>query len=732
MGINSEQSRDPELGTCAPKFSVSATDLVNAVSNRDIKWLHEFGGVKAIASALSTSTQTGLSADELATDLSPRIHAFGKNVFIYPPPKSFLALMFNALKDLMIIILSVAAILSLVLGLAIKKKRDEYAYLEGIAIVIVVLVVVLVQATIDKQKDIKFRQLNSVKDQYTVLVRRAGKPTSVTADQLLVGDLLQVTAGDKLAADCILVESSGLKTNESAMTGEPIDIDKSIAEDPFLLSGTSVSEGVGTVLVVAVGPQSQWGVILKGLIVEPEDTPLQQRLDTLAATIGKLGMFFAALIFLITLIRWIVESAKEGSWDGFEVLEAFTVAVTIVVVAVPEGLPLAVTLGLAFAMRKMMHDNNLVRRLEACETMGSATQLNADKTGTLTQNRMTVVEAFWTGGHVSYDDNSADDDADDGDADSSIMSESFREAVCVNVSVNTQANLEFSTDGTINHLGNKTECALLQHVHKWGRDYREVRNSHPSLRVYMFDSVKKRMSTIEQLENGTIRVHSKGAPELLLKACVAELCEDGVSTRLLDDDRKTRILEEVQNMAGRGLRTLLLAVQDVKHDIQDSSFWSEAPDNGYTFVGVVGIKDPIRPETKEAVRQLKEAGVTVRMVTGDNALTATFIARESGILDDDGIVMEGPVFRKLSNSRLNEIALKIQVLARSTPNDKLLLVRKLRELGEVTSVTGDGTNGACFILFCFSDKRSFCIIPDNSLLTILSIHYILLLQMDLR
>lgn len=688
MRSQTQAPPDPELGSCEPHFTVASEDLVSAVANRDTQWLRNLGGLPALAEALRTDLRTGLSAHEASTNFQYRADKYGRNVFKYPPPKSFFALALAALRDPMIIILCVAAVVSLIATLATEKKRKEYAYLEGIAIIVVVLIVVLVQAVIDKKKDIKFRQLNSVKDRFSVLVRRAGNSTSVTTDELVVGDLIQISAGDKLSADCILVEtSSGLKTNESAMTGEPIDIKKSLEGDPFLFSGTSVSEGVGTALVVAVGEQSQWGVILKSLVVEPGDTPLQERLGALAWTIGKFGIVFAVLTFFVTIFWWIASSVREKSWELFSLLDAFIAAVTIVVVTIPEGLPLAITLSLAFAMRKMMLDNNHVRRLEACETMGSATQLNADKTGTLTQNRMTVVEAHWNGHHVVYD-APMNDGVDD-----NIMSNDYRDAVCTSIAINTQANLEFTSGGLITHLGNKTECALLQHVHKWRRDYVQVRQLHPALRVYMFDSIKKRMSTTERLPNGMVRVHTKGAPELLLKSCNSELNDDGVSVRPLTDDRRARILEAVEDMASRGLRTLLLAVQDVDHSIDDERFWADAPSSGYAVIGVVGIKDPIRPETREAVRQLREAGVTVRMVTGDNALTATFIAKESGILDENGIVMEGPVFRELSDAQQTDVAMKIQVLARSTPTDKLILVKKLKALGEVTSVTGDGTNG---------------------------------------
>lgn len=675
-----------EDGRRAPHFTIPPDELVTAVEHRDRRWLQERGGPPGLAHALHTDLDNGISGDEIAASLLPRAEAYGSNVFKYPPPKGFIRLMFEAFKDLTIIILCVAAVVSLVIGLALDDKRSHYGYLEGIAIVLVVGIVVLVQATIDKQKEAKFRQLNSVKDNYDVQVVRAGITESKPADAVLVGDVIKVSAGDKLPADGILIEGSSVKTNESAMTGEPIDIAKERDGDVYMLSGTTVSEGVGHVLVLAVGERSQWGDILKGLIVEPENTPLQDRLDRLAWTIGKLGILFAALTFIVSTIRWIADSAGKNDWDFTNLLDFFIDAITIVVVAIPEGLPLAITLGLAFAMRKMMKDNNLVRRLEACETMGSATQLNADKTGTLTQNRMTVVEANWGGHHFVYE------NAENPGSVDAILSQKFRELAAVNMSVNSQANLQFTAEGKVDHLGSKTECALLQLVQLWDKDYKNLRKEHRSERIYMFDSNKKSMSTSERLPDSTIRLHTKGAPEMVVKSCVSRLDADGVTTTPMDSRARADVDEIVEGMARRGLRTLLMAYRDVQHDPDDEAFWSQPPDDKLTYLGVVGIKDPIRPETKEAVRQLKQAGVTVRMVTGDNALTATYIAKEAGILDEDGIVMEGPDFRKLSEEERQKVALKLQVLARSTPNDKLVLVRQHKMLGEVTSVTGDGTN----------------------------------------
>lgn len=675
-----------EEGRVPPKFSISADEIVNAVELRDTKWIADHGGVNSIAEALHSSPDDGLSGDEVAASLEARVETYGSNVFKYPPPTSIFRLFLNAFKDPTILILSAAALASLIIGSAIADEREEFGYLEGVAIVIVILVVVLTEVVISRNKELKFRQLNSVKDNHEVQIVRGGVTASANASEIVVGDVVKLTAGDKVPADSLLIEGSDLKTNESSMTGEPIDITKDPAADAFMLSGTTVSQGIGKCLVIAVGERSQWGVILKGLIVEPANTPLQNRLDRLAINIGKLGILFASLTFFVSLLRWIIDSARTpGNWDFAVVLDIFIDAVTIVVVAIPEGLPLAITLGLAFAMRKMMKDNNLVRRLEACETMGSATQLNADKTGTLTQNRMTVVEGSWAGHNVVYD-------GVDKPSDSQLASDGFRRVAAVNMVVNSQANLQYTAGGLVEHLGSKTECALLQLVQSWGIEYKSIRAEHKAHRVFMFDSIRKRMSTIEVLNASTTRLHTKGAPEVVLTLCSSWLDADGKTVRHLDENMRNSITSSVEEMARRGLRTLLMAYRDFSHNADDEAFWSAPPESGMTYIGVVGIKDPIRPETKTAVLQLREAGVTVRMVTGDNPLTARFIAKEAGILDDDGIVIEGPRFRAMTDEQLEKIALNIQVLARSTPNDKMRLVRVQKKLGEVTSVTGDGTN----------------------------------------
>ena len=673
-------------------FELTAAELEEAVTERDKDAIAKAGGHLGIADKLKTDPKLGLCGTELSEEnLTKRKEAFGVNEFEYPPPKSFLQLCRDALDDLTVQILCVAAIISLGIGAGLKKHREEYGYLEGIAIVLVVFVVVFLQAYIDYVKEQKFRQLNSIKDNYAVKVVRNGEVHAVTAGEVLVGDVVELSAGDKIPADGVFLEGSKLRADEAAMTGEPIGIAKSHDKDPFLLSGTTISEGSGRMAVVAVGSNSQWGVILKTLIVEPSSTPLQDRLDVLVVTVGNFGIGAAIATFVASMIRWIVNGSEGEGWDGVEILDYLINSVTIVVVAIPEGLPLAITLGLAFAMRKMMADQNLVRRLEACETMGSATQLNADKTGTLTQNRMTVTDAYLGG--TQYDSVPPKD-----------ISDEFAALLAESVCVNSDANLAHNENGTIDHIGSKTECALLQMVEDLrtaGKGnlpastnfaYVAGREKHEVAQRYHFTSARKRMSTAVPM-NGGVRLHVKGASEIVVKLCTKMMQTDGSVTDFSADDLAAAE-KAITAMASTGLRTLCIAYVDL--DTAPGALGEEPPEANLTLLGVAGIKDPIRPETAEAVRLLRQAGVVVRMVTGDNKLTAEVIAREAGILEDgdDGLILEGPVFRKMSQSEKEAVAVKIRVLARSSPADKLTLCNLQKSLGEVVSVTGDGTNDA--------------------------------------
>jgi P-type Ca2+ transporter type 2C len=563
----------------------------------------------------------------------------------------------------------------------------------------------------DYQKDLQFRKLNAQKDVIEVKVIRGGDMRLVKNYEVVVGDLLLLDTGDKLIADGVLAETHGLVVDEASLTGESEPIKKTLDEDPWCRSGTQISEGSGRMLVVAVGERSEWGktMALVGT-AGSDDTPLQEKLADLAAAIGKVGFTVAVACFVALMIKWMVENR------GFPIeqinnngpVQFFLYAVTVVVVAIPEGLPLAVTIALAFSMKKMMRDNNFVRVLAACETMGGATAICSDKTGTLTENRMTVTEGWFAGKKYDH----APDLADLPHAGN------FARELAANCALNSKAFLiENGPDLPLEFVGNRTECALLAlALRKWGVDYKalrsEVEEKGDTVKLYGFSSAKKMASVLVRQRDpatkqptGFLRLYNKGAAEWVLARCNRVVDPAGNVVPLLDAERERLIHEVVVGMASRGLRCICLTYTDYPENDpkRAADFFEDADrvDRDLVAMAIVGIKDPVRAEVPEAVRICQQAGIVVRMVTGDNIHTARHIAKECGILTDNvpgggaGLALEGPEFRRMTDEELVPLLPRLQVLARSSPEDKLVLVRALKEhYQEVVAVTGDGTNDA--------------------------------------
>ena len=482
-----------------------------------------------------------------------------------------------------------------------------------------------------------------------------------------------LNAGDRVPSDGILVEGSDVTCNESALTGESDDRKKEnvAGGDVFLLSGTNLSTGYAHMLVVAVGENSKWGKTKAKLAVETTDTPLQEKLDVLAGQIGNFGMFAAGATFVaMMIIRYFnILGPATDDLTFFEfVLKAFIMAVTIVVVAVPEGLPLAVTLSLAYSTQKMMKDNNLIRVLAACETMGNATNICSDKTGTLTQNRMTVVRGWICGQYYEKVDNLKDFNKD------------VQALIAEGISVNSTANLMYE-GSNLNVVGNKTEGALLIFIKNlFGLDYVPLRKNFLSERgdrLITFSSARKRMSVVlrnDVIGKGSGIVYTKGASEVILERCKEYITRDG-QKKPLDQKTRNAVSAAIDEMAKNALRTVALAHKQLKQVSGEES--ADDLENDLVLQAIVGIEDPLRPDVVDAVRTCQEAGIFVRMVTGDNIETARAIARQCGILTDEGIAMEGPDFRKLTPAQLDSILPKLQVLARSSPDDKHTLVTRL-------------------------------------------------------
>ncbi|MFS7983215.1 putative P-type Ca(2+) transporter [Helianthus anomalus] len=657
-------------------FGISADDASSIVESHNPEKLKSHGGVDGVAKQLKTCTTNGLAMDD--KDLTLRQQLYGTNEFAEREQRSFWVFVFEALQDMTLMVLAVCAFVSLIVGIA--TEGWPMGAHDGLGIVASILLVVFVTATSDYRQSLQFRDLDKEKKKISIQVTRNGYRQKLSIYELLPGDIVHLGIGDQVPADGLFLSGFAVSIDESSLTGEsePVKVN---AENPYLLSGTKVQDGSCKMLVVTVGMRTQWGKLMATLTEGGNDeTPLQVKLNGVATIIGKIGLLFAIVTFAVLVQKLFASKIVEGSqwsWSGDDallLLEYFAIAVTIVVVAVPEGLPLAVTLSLAFAMKKMMNDKALVRNLAACETMGSATTICSDKTGTLTTNHMTVVKSC-----ICMN------------VDNEEIPESAKKILVQSIFTNTGGEVVVNKDGKREILGSPTDTAILEFGLSLGGDFQTERQSTKVLRVEPFNSTKKQMGVVLELPEGGVRAHCKGASEIVLAACDKVINENG-EVVALDEESVNRLKSTIDSFAGEALRTLCLAYIDL-----ESGFSAETPipSNGYTCIGIVGIKDPVRPGVKESVALCRSAGITVRMVTGDNITTAKAIARECGILTDDGIAIEGPDFREKSLKELLEIIPKIQVMARSSPLDKHMLVKHLRTtFGEVVAVTGDGTNDA--------------------------------------
>lgn len=601
----------------------------------------------------------------------------------------------------------------------------------------------------------QFNQLNKKHDDRMINVVRSGKTVEISVFDLLVGDVALLSVGDLVPADGIFIKGHGVKCDESSVTGEsdlmkklpadevftaindvaagkgePVNMDKL---DPFIISGSKIQEGSGYFLVTAVGVNCTYGRISMSLRTEQEDTPLQKKLNVLADQIAIFGASAALILFIVLFIKFCVQlptSQVTPDEKGQQFLELFVVSVTVIVVAVPEGLPLAVTLALAFATTRMMKDNNLVRILKACETMGNATTICSDKTGTLTQNQMSVVattlgKAISFGGTDTTPDDIVKPSNDSGEPVAEkypvgsiptvtagefvqSLSDETKRLIIQSNAINSSA-FEGNQDGKMTYIGSKTEVALLT----FNRDQlgagpvHEERESANVVQQVPFDSAAKFMASVVKLPNGKFRAYVKGASEIVLSKCTRILVEPNASelaTADMTEEDRELFKQMIDSYANQTLRTIGSTYRDFDSWPPKGAESEEEPQladfnkihQDMTLLAIFGIRDPLRPPVIEALNDCRRAGVVVRMVTGDNILTGSAIARECGIYhpEEGGIAMEGPDFRRKSEEELKEIVPHLQVLARSSPEDKRILVQTLKGLGETVAVTGDGTNDA--------------------------------------
>lgn len=662
-----------------------------------------------------------------------RIRVFNDNRIPTKKSLSIWRLFWNVFNDRILIILTIAAVVSLALGVyeAVGQTPEpgegpSLDWVEGLAIEVAVVIVVLVTGVNDYRREKQFVALNAKKEDRQVKAIRSGKSVQISVFDVMVGDILHIESGDSIPADGILISGHGIRCDESSATGESDAMRKTSGQevwdriengtatsklDPFIISGSKVLEGVGKYLVTSVGVNSSFGKVMMSLQSENEDTPLQVKLARMANWIGYLGTAAAGLLFFILLIRFL--AGLPGNTDtpavkGSAFLNILITAITIIVVAVPEGLPVAVTLALSFATKKMLKENNLVRHLRACETMGNATTICSDKTGTLTQNKMTVVAGTW-GSNINFarDANSTDNEREIVPFAVAFerLSGEARALLLQSCALNTTA-FEGEEDGVFTFIGSKTETAILT----MAKDYlgmgpvAEERGNAEIVQLIPFDSDRKCMGVVVRLANGTFRLLVKGAAELMLAKATSELIDmsgDHLQRCELTATARARVTGSITSFAGESLRTIAMLYKDFQQwppvdarTLEDDSSMAVFEDvfEDMTLLSVVGIQDPLREGVSKAVKQCQLAGVKVRMVTGDNVMTANAIAIQCGIKTEHGLVLEGPKFREMSEEEMDEAIPRLEVLARSSPHDKQLLVKRLKELGETVAVTGDGTN----------------------------------------
>ncbi|XP_064824010.1 plasma membrane calcium-transporting ATPase 1-like isoform X3 [Oncorhynchus masou masou] len=763
-------------------FGITVMDLRDLMELRSgeavTKIADSYGDVQGLCRRLKTSPIEGLSGNPV--DLEKRHTAFGKNFIPPKKPKSFLALVWEALQDVTLIILEIAAVISLGLsfyhppggdselcGETASGVEDEgeaqAGWIEGAAILFSVAIVVLVTAFNDWSKEKQFRGLQSrIEQEQKFTVIRKGQVIQIPVSELVTGDIAQIKYGDLLPADGILIQGNDLKIDESSLTGESDQVRKSLEKDPMLLSGTHVMEGSGRMVVSAVGLNSQTGIIFTLLgagdgdeekkikkaktqdgialeiqplkseveseekepevevkqvkrvqITKKEKSVLQGKLTKLAVLIGKAGLIMSAVTVVILILYFVIDTfgvqgrpwLKECTPIYIQYfVKFFIIGVTVLVVAVPEGLPLAVTISLAYSVKKMMKDNNLVRHLDACETMGNATTICSDKTGTLTMNRMTVVQAYLGDTHYKK--------VPEPDVIKPSTLEVLVNSIAINSAYTTKILSPAKEGGLPRHVGNKTECSLLGFVLELKRDYQPIRDEIPEeklYKVYTFNSSRKSMSTVLKNTDGSgFRMYSKGASEIVLRKCSRILDTNGEPRIFKPKDRDEMVKVVIEPMACDGLRTICVAYRDFPAEAGEPNWDNEADIlNELTCICVVGIEDPVRPEVPDAILKCQRAGITVRMVTGDNINTARAIATKCGILlpGEDFLCLEGKEFNQLirndqgevEQERLDKVWPKLRVLARSSPTDKHTLVKGIMdstvlETRQVVAVTGDGTN----------------------------------------
>ena len=629
-------------------------------------------------SAQDVLKELGVNADEglSAAEVEKSRAEHGENQFTREKPKSILCRIWEALCEPMMIILLVALAITIAVQIVSVCMGGEFDWIECVGIVVAIVISVAISVVMEHRSAKAFEALSRIGEDTLVKVVRGGEVTLIPQKEVVVGDILCVETGAKLPADGRLIESTQLQSDESALTGESMAVKKDadficaaentpVAErHNMLYSGCFITGGSGKAVVTGVGDNTEFGKIARELTNQDKSsTPLQEKLARLGKLITMLGAIAAALIFVIQIIELAVAGfdGMSGADIFTDISAAFIDSIVLIVAAVPEGLPTIVAVTLAINIIKMSKQNALVKKLVACETVGCINVICSDKTGTLTENRMTVTDVQMGNTRLSPD---------------KIPSDS---ALIRGFCVNSTADVHFNGDRT-EFIGNPTECAMLVAAHKSGVEYQSVRSGYRQIYRYPFSSETKNMTTVVD-EMGEIIAYTKGSPEKIIAMC-----------DMAPEDRRAAE-DSIASYQAQAGRVIALAHRTLErgYDFDNERALVES---GMIFDGFVVISDPLRSDVFAAVERCRHAGIDIKMLTGDNIITAKAIATQLGILDDDHIAVEAKDVEDLSDEEFSEMIKKIRVIARSTPVIKMRVVKALKAQGNVVAVTGDGINDA--------------------------------------
>lgn len=613
----------------------------------------------------SSNVQTGLS-DKQAKE---NIEKFGTNSLTKKKADSLLKRIWDASTEPMLLMLIAAGLIALAVNIIRSFTGGKADYLECVGVFATIALSVVISVVMEGRSAKAFDALSKINSNVIVKAVREGKTVKLNKDEIAVGDILILSAGDKIPADCRLVESTSLRVDESALTGESFPVKKDseieitdektpLAERANMIySGTFITEGHCKAIVSSVGDSTEFGKIASELTgADKSSTPLQEKLARLGKTITIMGVCAAAIVFVAQLISFAV--TKSLSFDS--IMEAFITSIVLIVAAVPEGLPTIVAVSLSINIIKLSKQNALVKKMIASETIGCISVICSDKTGTLTENKMTVKSFYDTAWHKEANE---------------LSNEYLTHNICLNTTADIGDKGEF--------IGNPTECAMLNFFNASSKKtYKEERADHEILSAFPFSSELKHMTTISNVD-GKIISYVKGSPECVLKMC-------SISAK-----RKDEIEEAIVSAEKKAMRVIAFAhkeldsMRDYSEENEHNKLESEM-----VFDGVVAIADPIRADVYDAVKSCQSAGVGVKILTGDNIVTASAIADELRLLDNGGIAVEAKDVEEMSDDELSSKLDKISVIARSTPTVKMRVVKLLKAKGEVVAVTGDGINDA--------------------------------------